>query len=88
MAKSYEAFREKLEAEHKWPALYMYKFIVPKENEENFYSLFPNKKWNWEVKQSKNGTYISFTKKVMIHSTDEIIETYKLAHSVEGIIAL
>ena len=88
MAKSYEAFREQLEAEHKWPAMYMFKFIVPQDKEDEMLGLFPVNEWNWEIKKSKNGAYLSFSSKKLINSTDEVIEAYKSAHSISGIIAL
>lgn len=88
MAKSYQAFREKLDAEHKWPSVYMFKFIVPKEKENEFISSFPVAKWKWEVRKSKNGAYLSFTSKRKINSSDEVIEAYKKAHEIEEIIAL
>lgn len=83
---SYKAFREKLDAEHKWPAYYMFKFIVPREKESEIYSILPKEKWS--SKASKSGTYLSFTAKILITSSDEVIEMYEKAHEIEGIIAL
>lgn len=83
---SYEAFKEKLDAEHKWPAYYMFKFIVPKEKESDIYKILP--KENWSSKASKSGTYLSFTAKLVITSSDEVIDIYKKAHEIGGIIAL
>ena len=88
MAKSYDAFREKLDAEHKWPTVYMFKFIVPQDKEDHIRSVFPEDNWNWEVKKSKNGAYLSFTSKKLINHADEVIEIYKTAHEIPGIIAL
>lgn len=83
---SYQAFREKLDLEHKWPGLYLFKFIVPKEKEEEIYNILPEK--HWSKRHSKSGTYISFTAKVTMQSSDDVIEIYKQAHTIKGLIAL
>ncbi len=88
MAKSYEAFREKLDAEHKWPTVYMFKFIVPQDQVDEMKNVFPQSEWKWEERKSKNGAYISFTSKRMIQNADEVIEVYKSAHAITGLIAL
>ncbi len=88
MAKSYQAFREKLDAEHKWPSIYMFKFIVPQDKEELMYDIFPKNEWKWQIKKSKNGSYLSYTLKKLINHTDEVIEVYQKAHTIPGIIAL
>ena len=88
MEKSYEAFREKLDAEHQWPTVYMFKFIVPQDRENEMLNTFPQEEWEWSSRKSKNGAYTSFTSKKMINSSDEVIEIYKIAHEIKGIIAL
>ncbi len=82
----YTDFREKLERSHSWPALYMFKFIVSSDKEKEITSLFP--KNEVKLKSSKTGKYISLTAEVMIGSSDQIIEIYKKAHTIEGLIAL
>lgn len=66
----------------------MFKFIVPREKENEMYETFPQEKWNWQIRISKNGSYSSFTSKINADSADEIIEVYQKAHIIEGIIAL
>lgn len=86
MGKSYQAFREKLDLEHKWPGLYIFKFIVPSEKEDEIYNILPEKYWT--KRHSRSGAYTSFTAKVNMNSSDDVIEIYKLAHEIEGLIAL
>lgn len=88
MAKSYQVFKDKLEAEHNFPTRYMFKFIVPKNKEEHLYELFPKREWKWSTRASKSGTYLSFTSQVIMNSSDDVVEVYKKAHAIEGIIAL
>lgn len=88
MAKSYHVFKEKLEAEHKFPARYMFKFIVPQGKEDQLYELFPKRDWKWSTRSTKSGSYTSFTSQVIMQSSNDVIEVYKKAHAIEGIIAL
>lgn len=79
-------FREKLDAHYAWPALYTFKFIVPKGKEEEVKQLFPNH--TSSEKQSKNGNYSSITLQIMASSSDAVIEVYQSVSKIEGIIAL
>lgn len=80
------AFKEKLEAGTEFPALYMFKFIVPNGKEQEVEAIFPNH----EVikKPSSGGKYISTTIQVMVESADQIIAYYEQASSIEGLLSL
>ncbi len=80
------AFRQKLEESHVFPTLYMFKFIVPNDKEEAIKSIFP--KNELLLKPSSGGKYISATAKIMVSSADHIIDIYKEAKKIEGIISL
>ena len=80
------AFKEKLEEQYSWPAVYMFKFIVPEKKEAEVIKLFPND--DLKKKSSSGGKYISFTATRMMQSSDEIINIYNKANNIEGIIAL
>lgn len=80
------AFKEKLEASTSFPTLYMFKFIVPNGREHEVASLLPNN--DMLLKHSAKGTYVSATIKVMMPSSDAIIEVYERAANIEGVIAL
>jgi putative lipoic acid-binding regulatory protein len=81
-----ESFREKLEGVHVYPTLYMFKFIVLKHKIHEILDIFPKN----EViqKPSSNGTYISCTIRVLVASSDHVIDIYKQAKNIEGIISL
>ena len=79
-------FREKLDQHYAWPALYTFKFIVPKGKEEEVRKLFPSHISS--ERQSKNGNYSSITLQMMANSSEAVIEVYVVASAVEGIIAL
>ena len=81
-----ETFREKLDQNHSWPSLYMFKFIVPRGKEEEVRSLFPLH--TTSAKESKNGNYISLTFRMMMPSSEAVITVYQKVSTIEGIIAL
>jgi len=82
----FDKFREKLDGHYAWPALYTFKFIVPKGKEEELKSLFSNHVPT--EKLSKNGNYTSFTLEMMMPSSEAVIKVYEAASVIEGIIAL
>jgi putative lipoic acid-binding regulatory protein len=86
MDKSNEAFRERLEGTHVFPTLYLFKFIVTKDKLIEIEKLFPRNEII--TKPSKKGNYISASIKMMMPSSDHIIEVYKSASKIEGIISL
>jgi putative lipoic acid-binding regulatory protein len=87
----YAGLKEKLQA-MKWPAPYMYKFVLPGGDSEKMQALkaiFNGMKCDMSVNKSKNGKYISLTIKVKkMYSANAVIEKYMDAAEIEGIIAL
>lgn len=79
-------FREKLDTHYAWPALYTFKFIVPSGKEKEVKDLFPNH--TTTEKLSKNGKYTSITINMMMPSSGAVIDVYKAAAVIEGIVAL
>ncbi len=83
---SVTAFKEKLDQEHEWPGIYIFKFVVPKEKVQDFKETFPE--YTFQERKSKAGNYISFTLKMEMKSSDEVVDIYFKAKTVEGIISL
>ena len=83
---SSDSFRELLESQYSWPALYTFKFIVLSSKKEEVTNLFKNH--DIVEKPSKGGKYVSITSKVMARDADDVINTYITASNIEGIIAL
>lgn len=86
MSSHWERFREKLDQHYHWPALYMFKFIVPKGKEEDIKNMFPLHLST--EKASRNGNYISVTIQMMMPSSNAVIDVYQSASQIEGLIAL
>jgi len=88
-AEFYKNLKEKLDTQHEWPSVYMFKFIIPSDNKklalvENLFGA----EAQITKRQSKSNKYISITAKEMMLSSDKIIATYKEAEKIEGIIQL
>jgi putative lipoic acid-binding regulatory protein len=79
-------FRIKLDEHHSWPTVYIFKFIVPKGKETELKNLFPQHTSTDKV--STQGNYVSVTFKMMMHSSDAVIEVYERVSSIEGLISL
>lgn len=84
-----QALRKKLEEQGNWPSIYMYKFIVKNDPEKiaQVKAMFADIV-ELSEKKSTNDNYISITAKEMALNPDAIIEKYKLAAKIEGIISL
>ena len=72
--------------ETSFPALYMFKFIVPKGKESEIGALLPNNEM--VLKPSSQGKYVSVTIKSMMPNSQSIIDIYEKAASIKGVIAL
>ncbi|SHM60650.1 hypothetical protein SAMN04488057_102309 [Cyclobacterium lianum] len=80
------AFKEKLEDQNSFPALYMFKFIVPNGKEGEIAALLPNNEMT--LKSSSRGKYVSATIKAMMPDSQSIIDVYEEAAKIEGVISL
>jgi len=85
--RGFDSFREKLDKHYVWPSLYTFKFIIPAAREEDLRQLFPLHTTITQ-KSSEKGKYISLTYQMMMPSSDSVIEVYKKASVIEGIVAL
>ncbi|UAM99131.1 DUF493 domain-containing protein [Polaribacter litorisediminis] len=86
----YSKLKGQLEDTTKFPADYMYKFIVPTdENQlEEVQNVFDNTGAVITTKNSKTGKYISITSVLKLQSADGVIMYYKKVEKIKGIISL
>jgi len=84
-----ERMRAQLNETHKWPCDFMFKFIVPKgnENEATLRAIFGLKS-KMKMRESSTGKYRSFTILVKVTGADEVFDRYEAAAKITGIIAL
>lgn len=85
----FEQFKQKIEQEHSFPTVYMFKFIVPADNKKIALveTLFAEEAELLQ-KESSSGKYISITSKQVMMNADEIVAIYKKAMEIEGLMAL
>lgn len=86
----YSRLKEQLDNANQWPAKYLYKFIVPSENEK---IVFVENAFNQmgaviETRHSKTGKFTSISVDVMMPSAELIIKKYQEVSAIEGIISL
>lgn len=82
-------FRQKLSESMSFPGVYMFKFIVTSEHRnialvENLFEA----ETIINTRDSSNGRYTSVTAKQVVMTVEEIIEIYKKASAIKGIIFL
>ncbi|NNC83293.1 MAG: DUF493 family protein [Flavobacteriales bacterium] len=84
-----EDLRQKLEAFHTWPSVYIYKFIFPTDIDKlaELKERFPEDV-EYSLKSSSTGKYTSVTIKEMVLSADVIFQRYEDVSEIEGIISL
>ncbi len=85
----YKRLEEELNKNHEWPTRYMYKFILP--NDENKIEQVKqrfDKKHDFRQNFSRSGKYVSLTFITEEKSPDDIINRYKKMEDIEGLIAI
>ncbi len=85
---TYEKLKVQLELQT-WPDVYFFKFIVPNDSERiaKVSALFNNAD-DLQLKPSKTGKYMSVGAKELMLDVESIIEKYKKAAKIEGLISL
>jgi putative lipoic acid-binding regulatory protein len=86
----YSRLKSQLADTTKWPSNYLYKFIVPTDDDKirEIQDIFDNTGAVIESKQSKKGTYTSISVTVHLENPDAVIEKYKAVGAIEGVISL
>lgn len=86
----YEKLRKQLAELEKWPSVYMFKFIVPADNQKvaQVEALFNTKESQVSMRTSKNGNFVAVTAKELMLSAEAVVERYKEAEGIEGLMSL
>ncbi len=86
----YKRLKDQLSESTAWPSNYLYKFIVPTEEEkiDQIHRIFDNTGAVIESKQSKKGNYTSISITVNRKNPDEVIEKYLEVGTIKGVISL
>lgn len=86
MDNSLETFKQRLDENHEWPCEYTFKFIIPACALDEIKSMLSD--INFSTRESKGGKYISITAIIIANGSDEILQIYQKASTIEGIICL
>ncbi len=82
----YHAFEEKLNEVHQWPCPYVFKCIVPSGEADTFRQTYAD--FEMTHRDSKSGKYVSFTLEFTAHSSDEVVNLYRIASTIPGAMVL
>ena len=86
----YERLKTELNNSNTWPAEYLFKFIVPTDQEkiEKVENAFDSMGAVIETKNSKTGKYTSISIDVQMPNAQQIIDKYLELSTIKGIISL
>jgi putative lipoic acid-binding regulatory protein len=87
----YSKLEQRLEETSDWPSEYIFKFILPSDQEkiEKISTFFNHTGAVIKTKQSSKGKYTSISIRLNMESPKEVIKKYKLVgYQIEGVISL
>lgn len=86
----YKSLKDKLEHNHNFPEDYLFKFIFQNDSPKliELYQVFDGMKYTISTRESKQQKYMSATIQAFVLSADHVIELYKKAGNIEGIMML
>lgn len=86
----YERLKVELDKSATWPAVYLFKFIVPSENDNVFQVEEAFNRMGAVIKttKSKTGKFTSISIDVTMNNAQEIINKYMEVSTIKGIISL
>jgi putative lipoic acid-binding regulatory protein len=86
----YDRLKVELDMSNTWPALYLFKFIVPSENDnvERVEQAFDCMGAVIKTTKSRTGKFTSVSIDVQMKDSQEIVEKYQEVSVIKGIISL
>lgn len=86
----YNSLKVKLEENHHFPEDYLFKFILPNNNEKltEIYQVFDEIKYTITTKESRNGKYISTSILAFVLDANQVVNIYQEVAKVEGVMML
>jgi putative lipoic acid-binding regulatory protein len=85
-----ERIKKLLNENHEWPSLFMFKFVVPSENEKiaKTEALVNSETAEIRLRPSSKGNYTAVTIRVVMVSAQAVLDVYAEARKIDGLIAL
>ena len=86
----YERLKVELDMSNTWPALYLFKFIVPTENDnmKRVELAFDCMGAVIKTTKSKTGKFTSISVDVQVKDSQEIVDKYLEVSTIKGIVSL
>lgn len=86
----YERLKNELQNSASWPSSYLFKFIVPTDEDKVsfIHRVFDNTGAVIESRKSRKGKYTSVSITVIMEDPDAVIAKYKEVSRIEGVISL
>ena len=86
----YERLKNELQNSTDWPADYLFKFIVPTDDDKAkaIHQIFDNTGAVIESRKSRKGKYTSLSIMVHLPDPDAVILKYKEVSKIDGVISL
>ncbi|MEX2595849.1 MAG: DUF493 domain-containing protein [Salibacteraceae bacterium] len=86
---NYDGLLAQLQKHKEWPSVFLFKFIIPNDNKKLALtqSLF-GEEAQVTINKSRTGKYLSVSAKELMLNPESIIERYKSAGKIKGLIAL
>ncbi len=81
-----ESFRQKLEDQHGFPGYYSFKFIVPLDKKDALLNVLPEAEIS--LRNSSTNKYVSITARAYLQKSQEVIDVYFGANTIEGCMPL
>ncbi|SKA81003.1 hypothetical protein SAMN02745704_01428 [Paucidesulfovibrio gracilis DSM 16080] len=83
---TFDSFRDTLNECHEWPCKYTFKFIGPEACAREAADLFP--KESVSKRPSRTGKYIGVTAEITVQCAEDVLDVYRKAHNIKGLICL
>ena len=81
-----QKFKDLLDSEYDWPDYYLFKFIIKSEKKDLLIETLNIEKY--DEQPSKKGTYVSISYRLLVKTSEEVIEVYTKAKTVPGVMTL
>jgi hypothetical protein len=85
-------FLEVLDNSYKWPAAYLFKFVLPQEKLSEIELVFKDhphfSRQKVRTRPSKKGNYLSYSLELKVESAQEVLNFYQKTAKIDKIIAL
>ena len=81
------SFRERLDGYYDWPCGYLFKFIAPRQQLDALIALFDDRA-PVRTRDSRRGNYVSVTAELTMPDSESVLEIYRRAAEIEGVLPL